>query len=42
MREIGLPLTKAVNTFTGRPRKEETLATFDSALVTSMTNVLLQ
>ena len=42
MREIGLPLTNAVKTLTGRPRYEETLATFDSALVTSIVKVELQ
>ena len=33
---IGLPLTKVVSTFTGRPRYDATLATFVSALVACM------
>ena len=36
---IGLPLTKVVRIFTGRPRNEATLATFDSALVTCISKV---
>ncbi len=42
IRATGLPFTKAVSTFTGRPRKEATLATLDSALVTWSRNVSLQ
>ena len=40
--EIGLPLTNAVRTFTGRPRNDDTLATLDSALVTCMMKFVLQ
>src|SRR3974390_2901780 len=36
---IGLPLTNVVSTFTGRPRYDETLATFVSALDTCIRNV---
>ena len=38
---IGLPSTKVVRTFTGRPRYDEMLATFVSALVACIMNRLL-
>ena len=39
---IGLPLTNVVRILTGRPRYDDTLATFVSALVACMMNDPLQ
>jgi hypothetical protein len=42
MDAMGLSLTKEVSTLTGKPRQEETLAAFVSALVTFMVKDELQ
>jgi hypothetical protein len=39
---IGLPFTKEVKTFTGKPKKDEILATFVSALVAYKVNLSLE